>query len=412
MIHRRSKRGSSAVFLMVILAALISIVLALIYGVREETVRSRADAVINLAGDSLLSEFDYYVQKEYGLFLLKGTDEALSEKLEGYLSYSFEEMEGVEIKKAKASAGRFSVTDLSLVKAQILEYMKFAEAAGVLEKLAPGNGARDDSAEEAQGDLMEEQTLRHGPTMASLPSAQLPKKSLTASAEALADKASEVDRAFQAGTDNYLLNRYVMQHFNSRNRLVNGEHFFCNEVEYILGGEFSDQKNEKRLEIALKAMRFPINLAYLYTDPEKQAALAAMAQVLTPGAAAAATQAALASTWAYAEADNDVELLWQGHKVPMVKDASSWAIDLESAVEGVFGGTVKPAVEKGYDYDQYLQILLFFQDENTKLARILDLIQINMRKNHDGDFLIQEHATGIVVEVEINGKKYGYEKQY
>lgn len=90
--------------------------------------------------------------------------------------------------------------------------------------------------------------------------------------------------------------------------------------------------------MALKAMRFPINMAHLYSDPEKRAALAAAAQAMTPGAAAAATQAALASTWAYAEADNDVELLWQGKKVPMVKDYSTWAIELDNAIEGRHSG--------------------------------------------------------------------------
>lgn len=42
-----SKRGSSAVFLSVILAALMTITLALIYGVREETIRSRTDSIVN-----------------------------------------------------------------------------------------------------------------------------------------------------------------------------------------------------------------------------------------------------------------------------------------------------------------------------------------------------------------------------
>ena len=70
-----------------------SITLALIYGVREESVRSRADAIINLAGDSVLSEFDYDVQKEYGLFLLKGSDRELSAKLRSYLRYSFADEE-------------------------------------------------------------------------------------------------------------------------------------------------------------------------------------------------------------------------------------------------------------------------------------------------------------------------------
>lgn len=407
----KNKRGSSAVFLTVILAALAAITLALIYGVREESVKSRADAIINLAGDSLLSEFDYDVQKEYGLFLLKGSDRELSEKLRSYINYSFDNMEDIKIQSVNASGGRFSITDTALVKQQILDYMKFAETSGVLEQLIK-SAASDSTEETAQESSMEQRTLRHGATIASLPSVGTPKRSLTAMAESLADKATSVEEAFRSGTDHYLLNRYVLSHFNSKNNTVNMEHFFKNEVEYILGGETSDKKNEKRVELALKAMRFPINLAHLYADSEKQATLAAMAQFLTPGAAAPATQAVLASTWAYAESDNDVELLWQGHKVPMVKDASSWAIDLDSAVEGIFGGTVTPDVEKGYDYDQYLQILLFFQDENMKLARILDLIQINMRKNYNEDFLIQEYATGIAMEVKVNGKSYGYEKKY
>ncbi|MBR3786867.1 MAG: hypothetical protein IKM63_02925 [Firmicutes bacterium] len=107
-----------------------------------------------------------------------------------------------------------------------------------------------------------------------------------------------------------------------------------------------------------------------------------------------------------------MELLKKGIKVPMLKDSSTWAIDLDSAIEGVFGGTVLPTKEKGYDYGQYLQILLFFQDENIKIARIMDLIQINMRKSYDKDFLINEYATGISVRVKVNGKMYSYEKQY
>ena len=193
---------------------------------------------------------------------------------------------------------------------------------------------------------------------------------------------------------------------------MNAGHFFQNEAEYILGGKLSDEKNEKSVERALKAMRFPINMAFLFSSHERQAALAAAAQMLTPGAGAAATQAALASAWAYAESDNDVELLWQGKRVPMVKDESTWAIELDNVIEGVFGGTVEPEAEKGYSYDEYLQILLFFKEESAKLARILDLIQINMRAEYDGDFLINEYAAGISIRVKINGRTHEYDKKY
>lgn len=401
-----SRRGSSAVFLMVILAALISITLALIYGVREESVRSRVDGIVNLAGDSVMSEFNYDVQEEYGLFMLKGSDRELGSKLRRYVSCSLDSMKDVDMEKVHVSGSRFSTANIDLIKDQILEYMKLAVAEDGF-----GIGGGDEN-EGNEGNTMDDRSLKHGPTAVSLPSVSMPEKSLSAMAEAIADQADDIEAVFISGSEGYMINEYILKHFNSRSRAVNSEHFFKNEVEYILGGELSDRKNEKRVEIALKALRFPLNLAHIYKDPEKRAATLALAEVITPGAAAPATQAALASTWAYAEADNDVELLWQGHKVPMIKDKSSWAIDLDSAVEGLMGKTVIPDEEKGYGYDEYLQILMFFQDENMKLCRILDLIQINIRSMSDSEFLISEYAVGIGIEVKVNGREYAYEKKY
>ena len=107
-----------------------------------------------------------------------------------------------------------------------------------------------------------------------------------------------------------------------------------------------------------------------------------------------------------------MELLWQGYKVPMIKDKASWATYLENAVEGITGDAILPEKEEGYDYGQYLQILMFFQDENIKISRILDLIQINIRKSYDGEFLVNECGAGIYIEAVINGRNYGYEKKY
>lgn len=70
-----SKRGSSAVFLMVILSALISISLMLVYGIREECMRSRIDGILNLAGNSVISEYDLDIKEEYGLFMIAGQEE-------------------------------------------------------------------------------------------------------------------------------------------------------------------------------------------------------------------------------------------------------------------------------------------------------------------------------------------------
>ena len=55
---------------------------------------------------------------------------------------------------------------------------------------------------------------------------------------------------------------------------------------------------------------------------------------------------------------------------------------------------------------------MFFKDENVKVSRIMDLIQINTRMKCDGDFLINECFTGISVDVKVNGVDYSYEKKY
>lgn len=402
-----SRRGSSAVFLSCILAALMMLTLALIYSVREETVSSRVDGILDLAGDSVMSEYHCELQKEYGLFLLKGTDQELTRMLRHYLDFSLAGMKNVKIETLHVSGSRFSVLDMDLIREQIVAYMKYAKAQQLTER-----AAEDATHEKKSNKTGTGHTLRHEPTKLSLPSAELPKSNLITLAGSISEKAGDVKKAFQAGTEEYLLNSYILERFNSRANQHREDHFFCNEAEYILAGKFSDEQNETYFERALKALREPLNLAHIYADPEKRAETIAAAELMTPGAAAAATQLALAAAWAYAESVNDVELLWQGYQVPLMKDASSWALDLDRVIEGVTGGTVHPKKIHGYDYQQYLQIFLFFQDDNIKLARILDLIQINMRKNCDADFLIQEYAAGIEVDAKINHRIYRYEKTF
>ena len=165
----KSKKGSSAVFLTVIMAAIMSIALALIYGVKTETARSSVDAVISLAGDSVMSEFDRKLQKEYGLFLIKGTDEELSRKLDMYVKYSLDDMEDVMIDAVDVSAGRYPIISTSNIKEQIIEHMKARSAEGIVDSIT---GKEKGNTETDAVNQMEERTLRYGPAISSLPSAR------------------------------------------------------------------------------------------------------------------------------------------------------------------------------------------------------------------------------------------------
>ena len=210
------------------------------------------------------------------------------------------------------------------------------------------------------------------------------------------------------------MNEYIIHKFN-RNGQVNGEdHFFSSEVEYIICGKMSDEKNKRRTDLALEAVRTGLNLTHIYSDPEKVRAITEAAELITPGPMGVVTQAAIAAAWAAAEAVNDVKLLHKDCRVPIFKTSASWAIDLDSILEGYSGedGCIHPQTDTGRKYDDYLRILLYVKDDNILTARILDLIQINMRKNYDEGFLVQECATGVSVDADICGSRLSFDRIY
>lgn len=401
-----NKRGSSPVFLSIILASLMAITLSLIYSARQEAVFSVADGAFNLAGNSVMSEYDFYVERDYGLFLLQGTDTELSRELKKYLSYTLSQMDGTVVNEVSVNAGRFSTVSLTPVREQILDYMKSVSAAKSIMK-ADGKGGQ------SKNDL-QNRTLRHGPTITSLPSRSIPDKSIVSTAEKLADNLKKPELIFRSGTAKYMLDSYILQKFNNDSCAADTNHFFKDEVEYVICGELSDEKNMKKTDLALKALRIGLNLQHIYSDPEKTAAVAAAAEMITPGILGTVTQLGISTVWATAEAVNDVKLLHKGHKVPIIKDKLSWAIDLDALINGYDAedGCITPEIDKGRNYLDYLRILLFIKDDNVKTGRILDLIQINMRKNYDRDFLIQECATGISIDGEVNGQDFVYDRIY
>ena len=120
----RTKRGSSAVFLSIVLSTLIAICFAMIMAAREQTVTSRADALIHLAGESLMGEYHRDILDEYGLFLLEGNEEELTGHLRSYLTPSLSAMKDVSVSDMKASGGRYAIVDPEPIRQQILGRMK------------------------------------------------------------------------------------------------------------------------------------------------------------------------------------------------------------------------------------------------------------------------------------------------
>ncbi len=75
-------------------------------------------------------------------------------------------------------------------------------------------------------------------------------------------------------------------------------------------------------------------------------------------------------------------------------------------------GYVMPRTPSGLRYEDYLRIFLAVQSRDIQLARMMDLIQINMQGSHDAGFLLREYRSGIDYTVSADGAEYRYVQTY
>jgi hypothetical protein len=136
------------------------------------------------------------------------------------------------------------------------------------------------------------------------------------------------------------------------------------QLEYILMGADSDEKNLKKVKRRLFLWRLADNTRLYFADATKRAEATAIAAIaaallLNPQLTPVIANSILFA-WAYGESNDDVEKLLAGEKVPLVK------VSLTSTVGGL-------------SYGDYLGIMLLMQNENKKLARAMDVIEMDIR---------------------------------
>ena len=66
----------------------------------------------------------------------------------------------------------------------------------------------------------------------------------------------------------------------------------------------------------------------------------------------------------------------------------------------------------GLNYDEYLMIMIASLNDNIRLLRIMDLIQINMKYRYYADFNMMEYYTGVRFTIEANSKSHEFEDAY
>lgn len=201
-----------------------------------------------------------------------------------------------------------------------------------------------------------------------------------------------------------MLTEYILVYLknNQDEEMINRETFFNNEAEYVLYGSYNDETNLNIFKLNFLALRTSLNLIHIYTDNIKISQIKSLAMLITPGPWSLGTELLISTAWASFEASKDLDLIINGGKVPLIKSRLSWQTDFEGFIKGKFNNLNSKNTNEGLNYKEYLRLLLLLEGRNDKIARTMDIIQINMKGRYNEKFNLKEHYNGFSFKTVIS----------
>ena len=403
----KSKEGSTVIFLAIILTTMIGISITFVTENKKLCEKSYVNDVTYLAGRSILSEYNTTLKDNYGIMGFSSYEGEVTKKLGEYLDASFNLKEDLKTSKIIVDSGEFRLSNLDLFKKEIVEYSGFLIGKDLLKKNEGDQGTIDGKTLIKNG---RSGLLKNSAIINSLPSKRM--NFDDGWITRIKENIKKLDKVFVTGGENYFTNQYALRVFNNASHNNGKKTFFGNEIEYIVNGKKDDYSNFKSAKNKIIIIRNLLNFMYIKSDPKMMAQITAAAALLTPGPAAIATELVLMEGWALAEANNDFEMLANRKKVPLLKTQMNWATDLDSIIKGNKDGYIDVSTNKGLTYSNYLEVLMFFMNQDTKLIRMMDLMQINIQGTQDKTFLISQTSVGFHVTYTVKGKNYAHMQKY
>ena len=91
-----------------------------------------------------------------------------------------------------------------------------------------------------------------------------------------------------------------------------------------------------------------------------------------------------------------------------MKTSETWMTDLDGIINGIRDGAsyIPVSGNSRFTYSRYLDLFLLTLSRDTKLYRIMDLIQINIKGTVREDFTVADHFTGFALKAEIGKKSH------
>lgn len=392
---RNDKKGVTAVFLTIIAGAVLSCVIVFVQLSASAASVSYCGNLFNLAGRSVLSEFDRELKSRYGIIAFSRDNSGIVNELKRYVKYTIHDGRYVRLGEISVDLKDYCLMDCGVFEEQITDSVNYKNLIG---------------AEKSDGPVETgERILRNSRTINSLPSKGMDDTPSVYALVSNIKNIGSISQLWKTGSKEYLATIYTFSVFSSGMSAADEEcSFFRNEIEYIIEGKKSDEANRRAVKADLLKLRTLLNTAYIYSQPKMVKEALLLAETMTPGPEAVITQTALIAAWALAEAELDVKTLDEGDKVPVFKNPASWKTDIYGKVS-----TGEDAYEgSGYDYEDYLKILLTSLKKEVRLTRMMDLIQINLQGTYSEDFYIKDCYRGFKFEAQVNGRKMKYDEEY
>ena len=430
----RGKRGSSAIILAMMFVGFAICIAGAIGVSRRLVVSSECETFGRLWTKAILSEYDIHLLEDYSLMAYFGNDDEVTDKLNAYLKYSAQNKLESSIKGANADLTGHELGD----PANFRKALDLGFAGSAVHELINGRGREFRALDDGNGFVEEGRVINNQVVLDTLPSHGM---SETVSGDMLTDKARSygdeegiLNALRGAGADVLMIEKRFNNHVTKAD---DKNHLFVNEWEYIIKGSSDDEENYRACRKRLFIARNALNLVSIYSDPEKTEIIISVAESITPGPLGLVTQAIIAEAWAALETEEDLEDLYKDKRVPILKSADQWktgfgAVLDSSEVKGKLDDESKALLEEkreelsditgkidtvsqfryGLNYDEYLMIMIMSLNENVRLLRIMDLVQINMKYRYYKDFNLMEYYTGTRFTLEVNNRDHEFEDAY
>lgn len=181
--------------------------------------------------------------------------------------------------------------------------------------------------------------------------------------------------------ENILYNEYVVAHFG--NYITSDDKAILEyKTEYVIGNSRNDKDNLIAVIKKLILIRMGINYACILKNADmREAAMALSAAVLGFSGSSGIVRLGyciIVTAWTYTESLNDTKIILEGKKLPLFKTDNMWQISLEDMLGiNIKGGDGTP---DGFEYKDYLRLLLYISGRERKYYRTMDMIEAGMEE--------------------------------